>query len=187
MDKTDLKLNLGSGYKKYPGYINVDGDVNCNPDYLINLDDINLHLPFGTNSVTRIICSHVLEHIGDGFFKLLQEIYRVCKPGAIIDITVPHPHHDCQLIDPTHKRFILPETFRLFSKKHNQLEIERGGSSSTLALMFDVDFEIVEYQFIHDSFYDNIIKNNTLEQNARLLREALNTTIETKTKLVVIK
>lgn len=181
------KLNIGAGYKRYDGYINLDGDVNCKPDIIINLDDTNLSLPFEENSVDSVKAHHILEHIGSGYFKLLQEIYRVCKPGAIIDIVVPHPRHEIFLNDATHVRPITVEGFRLFSKKFNQLEIEKGGASSTLGIMFNVDFEIVDYSYVYDPFYGEIIPKLSQMELMRLMREGLNTTLEIKIKLMVIK
>ena len=183
----DLKINLGSGYKRYPNYINVDSDPNCKPDHTINLDDRNLQLPFQDNTVSHIIAHHVLEHIGDGFLKLLQEIYRICKHGAKIDIRVPHYGHEVYINDFTHKRPITVEGCRLLSKKVNQHEIDTNGTSSTLGIMLDVDFEIVNYEYIYDPFYDNIIKTQPDEVLQRLFREALNTTLEIHIVLVVVK
>lgn len=182
-----MKLNIGSGYKKYPGFINVDSDKNCKPDHLIELDDVNLILPFENDSVSEVKAYHILEHIGDGYLKLLQELYRVAKRGAIIDIRVPHPNHETYLNDPTHKRPITVEGFRLLSKKVNNLEIERGGTSSTLGLMLDVDFEIIDYSYVYDSFYDNIVPQLSEQMAQRLFREALNTTLEIIIKVQVIK
>lgn len=182
-----MKLNIGSGYKKYPGFTNVDSDKNCKPDYVLELDDVNLVLPFDDNSVDEIKAYHIFEHIGAGYLKLLQEVYRVCKSGAIIDVRVPHPNHETYLNDPTHKRPITVEGFRLFSKKVNNLEIERGGTSSTLGLMLDIDFEVIDYSYVYDSFYDNIIPQLTEQMAQRLFREALNTTLEIIIKVQVIK
>ncbi len=182
-----MKINIGSGYKKYEDFINLDGDKNCNPDILINLDDKNLVLPFEDNSIDYVLAEHILEHIGEGYFKLLQELYRICKPGAFLDIKVPHPNHEVYLNDPTHKRPITVEGIRLFSKKFNQYEIDRKGSSSTLGIMFDVDFELVKYDFVHDTFYQDKLKSMTDEQIERLYREALNTTIEIHMIVQVIK
>lgn len=182
-----MKLNIGSGYKRYHNYINIDSDVNCNPDILINLDDQYLKLPIDSDIVSEIIAHHILEHIGDGFFKLLQELYRVCKNGAIIDIRVPHPNHEAFLADPTHKRPILVETFRLFSKQRNLEEIKKNGTSSTLALMYNVDFDIIQYDYVHDVYYDQLKKQLPMIQLERIFREALNTTLEIHIKLMVIK
>lgn len=187
MNKIELKLNIGSGYKRIPDYLNIDADSHCFPDISINLDDENLILPFPDNSVTNIIAHHILEHIGTGYFRLLQEIYRICTEGAIIDIRVPHHNHEVFLNDPTHQRPITVEGMRLFSKKFNNHTIETSGSSSTLGIMYDVDYEIVHFDFVYDSFYDTIIKSNTPEQNYKLLRECINTTIETHIILTVLK
>lgn len=182
-----MKLNIGSGYKRIPGYTNVDSDKNCNPDYVVNLDDVNLTLPFPDNSVEEVIAHHILEHIGDGYFRLLQELYRVCKSGATIDIIVPHPNHEVYLCDPTHKRPIMPEGLRLFSKKFNKHTIDIGGHSSTLGIMYDVDFEIITYDFKHDGFYDDIKPKLSQLELQRLFREALNTCIEIHIMLAVVK
>ena len=182
-----LLLNIGAGYKKIDGYLSVDGDKNCNPDYLVNLDDENLSLPFDSDSVDGIVAHHILEHIGTGYIRLLQELYRVCKSGAVIDIRVPHPNHEVYLNDPTHKRPITVEGFRLCSKKFNRLEIERGGSSSTLGLMYDFDFELVAFDYVYDSFYNDIVPSMTQQMVQRLFREALNTTIEIHIQVMVVK
>jgi len=182
-----LKLNIGSGYKKFEGFINIDGDHHCQPDFVVNLDDRNLILPFDDDSVSEIIAHHILEHIGEGYIPLLREIYRVCEDGAMIDVRVPHHGHETYKNDPTHKRPITVEGWRLFSKRVNQHEIETGGTSSTLGIINDVDFEIVAFDFVHDSFYDQIKRINTPEQNERLFREALNTTLETHIVLTVVK
>lgn len=180
-----MKINIGAGYKRYPEYITVDADPNCNPDFLVNLEtDV---LPFEDNSVDKVLAHHILEHLGEGYFHLLKELYRVCKDGAIIDIRVPHHNHETFHNDPTHRRPITVEGIRLFSQKVNKLEIERNGTASTLGLMYGVNFEIVNYSYVHDPFYDEIIKTNTDKQNERLFREAVNTTLETHIVAAVIK
>lgn len=180
-----IKLNIGGGYKKISGYVNVDNDANCNPDYLVNIETEKL--PFEDSSVSRVIAHHILEHLGEGYFHFLKELYRVCEHGALIDIRVPHHNHETFHSDPTHRRPITVEGLRLFSKKVNHKEIESNGRSSTLGIMFDVDFEIVSYEFIYDSFYDEILKTTPPEYLMRLLREANNTTIEVHIILTVIK
>lgn len=180
-----MKINIGSGYKRYEGVINVDQDKNCNPDYVVNLEKDKL--PFNDNEVDYVIAHHILEHMGEGYFNLLQELYRVCKNGAIIDIRVPHPNHEIFLNDPTHKRPITVEGLRLFSKTYNELEIQRGGSSSTLGLMYNIDFVIIGYNYIHDPYYNEIKKKMKKPALERLFREALNTTLEIHVKLMVNK
>lgn len=175
-----MKINLGAGYKPSPGYVRIDDDPNTNPDVLLNLDHELLELPFDNDSVEEVRAWHVIEHIGSGYFRLLQEIYRVCQHGAIIDIQVPNWSHENFQSDPTHKRPVTVEGLRLFSQKFNRLEIERQGSSSCLGLRYNVDFEIVSFDYIPDPFY----RNNNLE---KLSRECINVIQEIQVKLVVIK
>lgn len=47
-----------------------------------------LHLPFPDNSLDRIVCSEVLEHIGDDR-GAIAEMTRVLAPGGVMAITVP--------------------------------------------------------------------------------------------------
>lgn len=180
-----MKINLGSGYKRIDGYINIDGDSNCKPDFLVDLEKDKL--PFEDNSVDEILAHHILEHIGNGFFNLLKEIYRVCKNGAVINITVPHMNHDIFKIDPTHKRPLTVESFRMFSKKQNEEVIKNNGSSTTLAIINNVDFEVIENQYILDPFYQDILPNLQQEEIIRLGREANNVCIEEYILLRVIK
>lgn len=182
-----MKINLGGGYKKIPDFINIDADKNCNPNILLNLDDENLKIPLENNSVEKVVAHHILEHIGSGYFKLLQELYRICKHGALIDIRVPHHFHETFFSDPTHRRPITVEGLNLFSKKRNKHDIEQGGRASTLGIMFDVDFEIVSFEFIYDSFYDEIFKTMTEETARRFFREATNTTVEVHVLWTVVK
>lgn len=190
-----LKINIGGGYKRYDGFLNLDLDSHTNPDYLVNLEQDKL--PFEDGSVSEVKAHHILEHIGQGFFHLMQELYRVLENGGIVDIIVPHHYHEIFLADPTHQRPILVETMRLFSKKYNQHHIDTHGSSSGLGIRFDVDFEIIQYNFIPDAAYNEIIP--MLQQKAqegdesaqrelmRLGREANNVFQETHMKIVAVK
>ncbi len=56
-----MKLNLGCGYNKLEGYVNVDIDKKCKPDIVANLEK---KLPFKSSSVDEIIMFHSLEHLG---------------------------------------------------------------------------------------------------------------------------
>lgn len=138
-----LKLNLGSGQHPKPGYINVDRHAPA--DVIHDLEQ--LPWPWETSSVSEILMQHVLEHLGrstESFLRIIQELYRVCRHGAMIHITVPHPRHDAFLSDPTHVRAILPETWELFSKEMNQMWKQKGFSNSPLALQLDVDFKLLQ-------------------------------------------
>ena len=143
-----MKLNIGSGGTKHDGYTTIDYDSLSNPDYALNLEKDPL--PFDNDTVEAVIAHHILEHLGDGYFHCLQELYRTCKHGAIIDIRVPHPRHDSFLADPTHKRPVTPMGLQLFSKKFNKLCKEQHYASSQLGTYFGVDFEVMDFKYIPD-------------------------------------
>lgn len=79
--------------------------------------------PAGTNEVDEVLFHHSLEHLGREtrvFFGIIQELYRVCKAGAKVQINVPHPRHDHFMGDPPHVRAITPPLLAMFSKKENE-------------------------------------------------------------------
>ena len=136
-----MKLNLGSGYNKPDGYVSVDSNPACRPDVLHDCD--TFPWPWPDNSVTEAVFHHSLEHMGQKtatFLGIMRELYRVCKDGAVITITVPHPRHDEFLFDPTHVRAITPEGLALFNRELNEKWIAEKASNTPLALYCGVDF-----------------------------------------------
>lgn len=194
-----IKLQLGSGYKKINGFVNIDNDDLVNPDYNIDLDDVNIKLPFPDNSVNEIIAHHILEHIGDGFIPLMIELYRVAENGCIFDIIAPHIQHEVYYGDPTHKRPITVNGMSLFSKKYCREHIAKYSSSSGLGLRYNIDWDLESFEFDYDQFYDGMLKDFfrrkqlnqvTPEEDfgvQRLLREAWNVAMNVKIKMVAKK
>ena len=138
-----MKLNLGCGFNKMDGWVNVDRFETCSPDLLSNLEQTPW--PFEDNSADEVLLNHSLEHLGaeaDCFFAIIQELYRVCRGGAAVQINVPHPRHDDFLNDPTHVRIVTPSLMALFSKRQCQTWLEEGASNSLFAFYLDVNFEV---------------------------------------------
>lgn len=180
-----MKLNLGSGTKRYPGYLNIDSDAGSLPDYLLNLETDTL--PIVDNSVDEVLAHHILEHLGDGFFHCLRELYRVCKHGAIIDVKVPHPRHDTFLIDPTHKRPIYPHTLDMFSKTRNKRDMDAGGCETPLGFINNIDMVVIGHTFILDEYWKEQFQSYTEEQCEHAARSFNNVILEIGIKLMVNK
>ena len=75
-----VRLNIGSGNAKIPGFIPIDR----------KLGHEAYPLAYPDNSVDEIRASHVLEHFSFGdAMKALHDWVRVLKPGGLIKIAVP--------------------------------------------------------------------------------------------------
>lgn len=191
-----MKINLGSGYKRFEGFLNIDDDPLVQPDYLVNVEEAKL--PFDDNSIEEIKAHHILEHVSN-FIPLMKELHRVAKHGCILDIIVPHHQHDVFYGDPTHVRPITVPIMFMFSKKFCNQHIKDHGSSSGMALKYDIDFDMVHYEYEYDQFYVPML-NDFFERKEkgqvspqedfmmqRLMREATNVAINTKMIMSAVK
>jgi predicted SAM-dependent methyltransferase len=88
-------LNIGCGYRYHSDWINID-HVKTGPEVIVH--DINKGLPFENGSIDAVYHAHVLEHFSkhDGA-QLIQECYRVLKPGGILRVVVPDLEQICRL------------------------------------------------------------------------------------------
>jgi SAM-dependent methyltransferase len=143
------KLNLGCGQHKAPGYINIDKEVVCSPDMVLDLEQFPW--PFEDDSIDEILMSHTLEHLGQDqkvFYGIMKEMYRISAPNATLIIVVPHPRHDNFINGPDHVRIISPAVISLFSKKLNREWAANRGANTTLGLYLDIDFEIEAVSYV---------------------------------------
>jgi SAM-dependent methyltransferase len=170
-----LKLNLGCGHHRMPGFLNVDAAAACNPDRLVDLEDIPW--PWESDSVDAVLFNHSLEHMcaaTEKFLAMMRELYRVCCHEAVIQIGVPHPRHDDFLDDPTHVRAITPAMLMLFDRRKND-EWRAGRFSNTpLAHYLDVDFELTHWDVVLAQPYPSML------QRGEITREQLDIDVRTK-------
>jgi SAM-dependent methyltransferase len=182
-----MKLNLGCGNNQIAGWVNVDKFANCNPDIVVDLE--HFPFPWEDNSVDEILLSHVLEHLGqltDVYLKIIQELYRICRHGAIIKIDVPHPYHENFISDPTHVRPITVEGLKLFDQTLNQEWINEGFSNTPLGIYLGVNFKITNAKYIIDEKHHDILKSEG-ELIFELMRKQLNVCKQISIELVCIK
>lgn len=97
------RLNLGCGYRKKKGFINIDNRPVVHPDLCC---DVTEGLPFDDNSVDEVTAQDFLEHIPIGkTVALIEEIYRVLKPGGTFLSLTPSTDGRGAFQDPTHVSF----------------------------------------------------------------------------------
>lgn len=121
-----MKLNLGGGRKRKKGYLNVDKFV-TEP----GSNDFRWDLVFGlppeipSDSIDHIYAAHIFEHIPSIAHdknhkqfhprkKLMNDCWRVLKPGAQLEILVPHRLDNCAFTDDTHEWFMDEMSFDPF-------------------------------------------------------------------------
>jgi predicted SAM-dependent methyltransferase len=84
-DARDLRLHIGAGTQRLPGWVNVDVFP---ADLAI---DLRWGLPFSDGSARLVYMAHVLEHFNfeeEALF-VVRELRRVLQPGGIARIVVP--------------------------------------------------------------------------------------------------
>lgn len=113
----DLKIDIGCGQAKKEGHIGVDIGNFDGVDVVTDIDKMGL--PFCENSATAINAESVMEHFYN-FVIVMNECWRVLKPGGSLYIVVPHWASDGAYRDPTHVRFFDPKTFNYFEKGEKQ-------------------------------------------------------------------
>lgn len=81
----------------------VDLNPDADADLVFDLNRYPYDLPEGRFS--RIILNHVVEHLND-IPALFDELYRLARPGARIEIVTPHYSNRCSYTDPTHRQHL---------------------------------------------------------------------------------
>ncbi len=92
-----IRVNFGAGHCRIDGWQNTDFDYPEGPDRI----DITKPLPFGDNSVDRILSEMCCEHVThQQAWSFLVECHRILKPGGLIRITIPDFSLCWRLKDP---------------------------------------------------------------------------------------
>jgi len=107
-----VKLNLGSSDAVLEGFINVD--VVAAPG--VEVVDLTKLWPWADSSVDYVRASHVIEHLPDKIF-IMNELWRVLKPGSRVDIAVPTTDGPGAWQDPTHVSFWNRRSFLYFEER----------------------------------------------------------------------
>ncbi len=104
-------LDIGCGAQKQRGAIGLDRrrmkgvDVVC---------DIEQGLPFRKASISAAYLVHTIEHIRN-LNAFMEDLYRVCSPGAKVYVKTPYYTSREAFVDPTHVRFMTEDTFKYFA------------------------------------------------------------------------
>jgi len=124
MSDQKIKLDIGCGENKKPGFIGIDIDKNSDADIICSA----LELPFEDSAVSEIHCSHLVEHFTpDEAQKFFNEIYRVLKIEGTAWLKIDRDWTKRRLLrkDPTHKYRYNPEEIKEMVKKFRVKKVAR--------------------------------------------------------------
>ena len=109
-------LNLGCGPKYLDNAVNLD-----RPTFQMRADvrhDLNVFpWPLDDNTFEEVVANDVVEHLQD-VIRTMEEIHRVCRPGAVVRITVPHFSCANAYTDPTHVHYFGASSFDYITREH---------------------------------------------------------------------
>lgn len=98
----------------------------------MELDLLRFPWPFEDDSVEEVFCSHFVEHIPhwrpwwmdhqDGLLLFMDEVWRICKDGAKVEIIHPYAQSKRAFQDPTHTRFINEITWWYFNREWREMQ-----------------------------------------------------------------
>jgi ubiquinone/menaquinone biosynthesis C-methylase UbiE len=94
---TPLRLNLGSGNRPLPGFVNVDARQLPTVDVVADVRS----LPFEDGTAAEVEASSLLEHFRNPY-EVLDEIHRVLAPAGVLRVRVPSPWSQAGMLDPDH-------------------------------------------------------------------------------------
>lgn len=114
----EKKLNLACGNTRIEGYAGIDYVKLPTVDYVMDLETFPWDIE--SDSVEEIVCNHYVEHTKD-LVSFMNEVYRICKVGARVNIVAPYYTSMRAWQDPTHVREISEASFAYYNKEWRKL------------------------------------------------------------------
>jgi len=91
-----MKVNLGCGTNRLPGWDNHDADI-----------DITNPLPWGDSTIEYILAEHVVEHVRyRQAVMFMTECHRVLLPGGVLRVIVPSIERVMLYADEEYLKFV---------------------------------------------------------------------------------
>jgi SAM-dependent methyltransferase len=95
-------LDIGCGSAKTPGAVGLDISADTEADIVHSLDAFPY--PIEDGSFDQILLQDVIEHVREPI-RVFEELHRVARPGARIQLRTPHFSSVLAYGDPTHLHY----------------------------------------------------------------------------------
>jgi SAM-dependent methyltransferase len=108
-----VRLDLGEG-RKQAGSLRIEARPAHDTDVR---GDLEGGLPLRDSVADEVYAGHALAHTSD-FVAAMEEVWRVCKPGALVHVSLPHATSVWAASrDPRHQRLYTIETLEYFDPR----------------------------------------------------------------------
>lgn len=95
-------LDIGCGSAKTPGAVGLDVSRDTEADIVHDLDVFPY--PIEDESFDQILLQDVLEHVAEPI-RVFEELHRIARPGAHVQLRTPHFSSVLAYGDPTHRHY----------------------------------------------------------------------------------
>ncbi|HEX4114957.1 MAG TPA: methyltransferase domain-containing protein [Solirubrobacteraceae bacterium] len=95
-------LDIGCGSAKTPGAVGMDISADTDADIVHDLDVFPY--PIEDGSFDQILLQDVIEHVREPIH-VFEELHRIARPGARIQLRTPHFSSVLAYGDPTHRHY----------------------------------------------------------------------------------
>lgn len=106
-----MKLVIGCGEKRYEGAVHADVRKTPTVDVICDLD--TLPWPFESEFFSEVIAEDIIEHLKE-IIPVVEECWRVLRPGGTLWIQTPHYTSPNSYHDPTHRWHLSEHSFDYF-------------------------------------------------------------------------
>lgn len=116
-----IRVNIGCGRKEIlEGWVNLDIVRYSDEVVVCDIEDyVALSGIFEESSVDQMRMSHVLEHFdGHRQLRVMENLWKVAKPGAILEVIVPYGQSRHFWRDPDHVRPMFYDSFNAFNQPY---------------------------------------------------------------------
>jgi SAM-dependent methyltransferase len=96
-------LDIGCGSAKFPGAVGLDISADTDADIVHDLDVFPY--PIADASFDQILLQDVIEHVAQPI-RVFEELHRIARPGARIQLRTPHFSSALAYGDPTHRHYL---------------------------------------------------------------------------------
>lgn len=146
-----VKIDLGCGPNKKEGFVGVDQFAFPNVDHVVQI--AKEPLPFEDGSVEEVHASHFVEHLTAAErCYLMNDLFRVMKPGAKMQMIVPHWGSNRAYGDPTHQWPPIGEMWFYYLKREWRMSQAPHTDKSNWPEGYDCDFEATWGYTMHPAF-----------------------------------